>query len=504
MSLIRDADLLVDGKPTPELLKNCIEEHKKQCQRFKRLHGYYYGEHNINSRVRDNPKAPNNKLVCNHAEYIVDMATGYFLGNPIKYKSESVNSGDGSSKELDITPITDNFKDVDIHSHDVELDRDRSIYGIALELPFAVEEGDPIIDFATISPEHGFLVVDDTVKHKPLFGVNYYPRYDVSGTRSHFLINVYTKEKVYTYKSTSLDTLTEYELIDEEEHYFKVVPFIEYKNKKSMQGDFEQVISLIDAYNTLQSDRVNDKQQFVEALLMVIGASFGDDKDEVTETVKQLRDLGILELPSDASAAYLQKSLNETEVEVLKKSLKDDIHEFSKVPCLSDANFASTDSGVALAAYLQKSLNETEVEVLKKSLKDDIHEFSKVPCLSDANFASTDSGVALAYKLLAFEMLIKQKENFFRQGLKQRLRLMCNFYNAKENHLDPGCIEIEMTRSLPINRTELVDMVASLEGVVSDETRLSLLDFIDDPKEELKKLKEQLKEKTQMNAKQYV
>ena len=456
MSLIRDADLLVDGKPTPELLKNCIEEHKKQCQRFKRLHGYYYGEHNINSRVRDNPKAPNNKLVCNHAEYIVDMATGYFLGNPIKYKSESVNSGDGSSKELDITPITDNFKDVDIHSHDVELDRDRSIYGIALELPFAVEEGDPIIDFAIISPEHGFLVVDDTVKHKPLFGVNYYPRYDVAGTLSHFIINVYTKEKIYTYKSTSLDTPTAYKLIDEEEHYFEVVPFIEYKNKKSMQGDFEQVISLIDAYNTLQSDRVNDKQQFVDALLMVIGASFGDDKDEVTETVKQLRDLGILELPSDASAAYLQKSLN-----------------------------------------------ETEVEVLKKSLKDDIHEFSKVPCLSDANFASTDSGVALAYKLLAFEMLIKQKENFFRQGLKQRLRLMCNFYNIKQYNLDPGCIEIEMTRSLPINRVELVDMVASLEDVVSDETRLSLLDFIDDPNEELKKLKEQLKEKTKEKEKAF-
>ncbi len=39
-------------------------------------------------------------------------------------------------------------------------------------------------------------------------------------------------------------------------------------------------------------------------------------------------------------------------------------------------------------------------------------------------------------------------------------------------------------------------MVASLEDVVSDETRLSLLDFIDDPSEELKKLKEQLKEKT--------
>lgn len=450
MSLIRDADLLSDGMPTPELLRSCIEEHKKDCQRFERLRDYYYGEHNIKSRVRDNPKAPNNKLVCNHAEYIVDMACGYFLGNPIKYKSESVSEGEA---ELDITVLKDNFKDVDIHSHDVELDRDRSIYGIALELAFVTDDEQPIIDFAEIAPTDGFLVLDDTVKHRPLFGVHYYPKHDVNGALSQYAIFVYTKDKVYKYSSETLEEPNTYELLEEKEHYFKIVPFIEYKNKKSMQGDFEQVISLIDAYNTLQSDRVNDKEQFVNAILVVIGASFGDDKDEVSETVKSLRDLGVLELPPDAQALYLQKAFD-----------------------------------------------EASVEVLKKSLKDDIHEFSKVPCLSDENFASTDSGVALAYKLLAFELLIKQKENFFRQGLKQRLKLMCNFYNLKQYNLDPGCIEIEMSRSLPINRAELVNMVASLEGIVSDETRLSLLDFIDDPSEELKKLKEQLKEKTKEKA----
>lgn len=450
MSLIRDADLLnEDGSPSVALLRNCIQKHQSQNERFKKLHDYYYGEHDIKNRVRDNPKAPNNKLVCNHAEYIVDMSTGYFLGNPIKYKTESIDS-DSGNKELDITPITDNFKDVDIHSHDVELDRDRSIYGIALELPFATDDAEPIIDFAEISPEHGFLVVDDTVKHRPLFGVNYYPQYDVTGTLTKYAIFVYTADKIYQYTSKVLDEPSTYELVDEEEHYFGIVPFIEYKNKKSCQGDFEQVISLIDAYNALQSDRVNDKEQFVNAILVVIGASFGDNKDEVSETVKALRDLGVLELPPDAQAAYLQKAFD-----------------------------------------------EASVEVLKKSLKDDIHEFSKVPCLSDANFASTDSGVALAYKLLAFEMLIKQKENFFRQGLKQRLKLMCNFYNFKGFNLDPGCIDVEFSRSLPINRTELVNMVVALDGVVSDETRLSLLDFIDDPSEELKKLKEDLKDKVE-------
>ena len=245
-------------------------------------------------------------------------------------------------------------------------------------------------------------------------------------------------------------------MVEEEEHYFGMVLFIEYKNKKSCQGDFEQVISLIDAYNVLQSDRVNDKEQFVNAILVVIGASFGDDSEEVSETVKTLRDLGVLELPHDAQALYLQKAFD-----------------------------------------------ESSVEILKKSLKDDIHEFSKVPCLSDANFASTNSGVALAYKLLAFEMLIKQKENFFRQGLKQRLKLMCNFYNIKGFNLDPGCIDIEMSRSLPINRTELINMVVALEGHVSDETRLSLLDFIDDPKEELKKLKADIKEKIKRQQEQF-
>lgn len=457
MSLIRDADLLnEDGSPSTALLRNCIDEHRQQKKRFETLHDYYYGEHAIKGRKRDNSKAPNNKLVCNHAEYIVDMSTGYFLGNPIKYKSESVNSDDVGSKELDITPITDNFKDVDIHSHDVELDRDRSIYGIALELPFATDDDIPIIDFAEISPEHGFLVVDDTVKHKPLFGVNYYPQYDVNGSISQYAIFVYTKDKIYHYKSKTIEEPNTYKLVNEDDHFFDMVPFIEYKNKKSCQGDFEQVISLIDAYNVLQSDRVNDKQQFVDAILVVIGASFGDDKEEVSETVKTLRDLGVLELPADAQALYLQKAFD-----------------------------------------------ESSVEVLKKAIKDDIHEFSKVPCLSDANFASTDSGVALAYKLLAFEMLIKQKENFFRQGLKQRLKLMCNFYNTKGFNLDPGCIDIEMSRSLPINRQELVNMVVDLDGVVSDETRLSLLDFIDDTKEELKKLKEDLKEKVKQQQEQF-
>lgn len=47
------------------------------------------------------------------------------------------------------------------------------------------------------------------------------------------------------------------------------MPIIEYKNNKEGFGDFEQQITLIDAYNTLMSDRVNDKDQFIDALLIL-------------------------------------------------------------------------------------------------------------------------------------------------------------------------------------------------------------------------------------------
>ena len=45
----------------------------------------------------------------------------------------------------------------------------------------------------------------------------------------------------------------------------------EYWNNARETGDFERVLPLIDAYDILQSDRVNDKQQFADALLVLTG-----------------------------------------------------------------------------------------------------------------------------------------------------------------------------------------------------------------------------------------
>ncbi|MBB6716357.1 phage portal protein [Clostridium gasigenes] len=431
MAIVRDRDYIVDGIIPGKLIRNCIGEHRVGIDRLNTLKKYYDGEHDILQRTLSSVDLPNNKLVCNHAELITDIATGYFIGNPIVYNKDGLE------------PILDNFKENDMHNIDTELCRDISKLGVGYELIYMSSDEVPVPKSANLDPSNAFLVVDNTVESNPLFAVHYYAKMDLDNVIEGYHINLYTDTKVIRYLVKDLST-EDYIPVIEEAHYFKEVPIIEYWNKSNLKGDYEGVITLINAYNLLQSDRVNDKEQLVDAMLAVQGASFGDDIEEMSQTAKFLKENKVLELPADGDAKWLIKQLN-----------------------------------------------ETEVEVLKNSLKDDVHEFSKIPNLTDKNFATQASGVAMKYKLFGLEQLAKTKEGYYRIGLKRRLSIYSNIYNTKGSNVDTKGTDIQMTRSLPVNEVELTQMVTQLDGTVSLETRLGLLPFISNIGEEVKRVEEE-------------
>ena len=57
----------------------------------------------------------------------------------------------------------------------------------------------------------------------------------------------------------------------------------------------------------------------------------------------------------------------------------------------------------------------------------------------------------MKYKLLGFEQLGKTKERYFKQGLRQRLKLMSNIENIRAKNINPSDIDITMKRSLPVD-----------------------------------------------------
>lgn len=414
------------------IILTLVKKHEGMVSRLQKNRQYYEGHHAIEGKKREDDSAPNSKVVCNHAKDISDTATGYFMGNPITYS----NSG-----EQDIEFLLKAFDDANVDDVDADNALDMSIYGVGYEYVY-VKEGKTTPVSKNISPLSTFIIVDDSIEENELCGVYYYKRENSVENNYIYVATVSTANYTYVLDIADSGTDSSMQVTETpERHFFGEPQIIEYLNNKEAIGDFEQQIPLIDAYNTLMSDRINDKEQFIDAVLVLYGALMGDDDEEVSEAQKQLRKDKLLELPSDAKAEYLLRQMDESGAEVLRKAIKEDIYNLSHVP-----NFM------------------------------------------DENFAGNVSGVAMEYKLLGMEMLTKVKERNYRKGIRKRIRLYCNYLQMMEVKMEAGSIMASFSRALPKNLMELSQIVANLQDNVSAKTLLKLLPFVEDPDYEIEEV----------------
>ena len=253
------------------IILNLITKHHAIMSQKQKCMDYYMGMHDILSRKREDG-LPNAKVVCNHAKDITDAATGYFMGNPITYSN---------TDDADIEPLLSAFDDADVDEVDADNAQDMSIYGLAYEYVYAKkDESKPAVK--NISPLSTFIVVDDSIEENELFGVYYYPMRNDAKDIVTWVATVSTQN--YKYVLSIINDPNTKQVVTEtpEPHYFGGIQIIEYLNNKEGIGDFEQQIPLIDAYNALMSDRVTDKDQFIDAILVLYGAIMGDDTEETS------------------------------------------------------------------------------------------------------------------------------------------------------------------------------------------------------------------------------
>ena len=422
-----------------ELVVKLIREHEKQLPRFKKLKKYYLGEHDILSKQRAKNK-PNYKPVCNHAKDIADTSTGYFMGNTISYSN---------SEDTDIDELLIAFDNAEVDESDHDNALDMAIYGVAYEYVYA-RENENILDIKSLEVENTFIVYDDSIEQQPLFGVYYFKRKENKADTETYQAVIMTKQFVY---SIVLEG-KEKGVISEKPvpHNMGDIPIIEYKNNKYSIGDFEQQIGLIDSYNSLTANRINDKEQFIDSILVLYGARLGDDEEESIKAMESLAEHKLLELHPEARAEYLSKTLN-----------------------------------------------EKEVETLRNAVKQDIYTFSHIPNLTDENFAGNSSGVAMEFKLLGLEMITKIKQRYYVKGLKKRIKLFANYLGLTQIAIDANSIIPHFSRSLPKNLLEISQIVSNLDGKVSQETLLSQIPFVEDPMSEIEKVNEEKQESIAQN-----
>ena len=394
-----------------------------------KLENYYNAKNEILSRTMRDTTKPNNKIANSYASYITDTLVGYFVGKPISYSGNDTNV----LNELQMI-----FEYNDEADENAELAKNASIYGVAYELLYMNEN---VVRFKSLDPKECIPIFDDTLDNNLLAFIRYYDNYDVVQDKTITIIEVITDKETVRYSTTS--TLGNLTFIESYPHYFGMVPIAIYKNNEEESGDFEQVISLIDAYDKLESDSLNDFEYFVDAYLALYGFT------AEPEDIAQMKENRVLLMDEGTSAEWLIKDTSDNNIENIKNRI--------------DA---------------------------------DIHKFAKCPNLADKEFASNASGVAIKFKLLGTENKVAIKERKFKRGLQQRLELLANIKGVLANSFDWRSIDIIFTRNIPANDTDIANMVNTLSGIVSEETLLAQIPFVEDVAGEIERLdKEKEKDK---------
>lgn len=352
-----------------------------------------------------------------------------------------IRSGYFSGEPLTFTAENDNQEKIildileynDFQDVNAELDKLSAIYGHAFLILWIDEDGKTRL--AAESPENIILVNDNSLAADPIGAIRYFEYKDTVTNNTILEMTVFNKDKIQYYTG-SLGSLT---LVKEEPNYFGDIPVVEFIESQERKSCYEDAISIVDAIESILSSSINEIEYFDNAYLHLKNLAGTEDTD-----IQDMKNNRVLLTDADGEVEFITKSVNDT--------------------------------------YIQNILNR---------LTNDYHKLTKTPALTDESFSGNASGVALKFKLFGLEKDMSKKESKWRRSIQRMLELIHNRMAMLGQAYDYKEVRITFTRALPTNALEQADLISKLSGIVSTETLLSQLDFIEKPKEEYKKLQEE-------------
>ena len=443
-------------------LNKLIDTHtRKIAPKYRKYQNLYEGKHKILKKKPADANKPCNRLVNDFFGQTIDNTVGYFLGNPVilnytepveKKTSPEPNDVGVDLEEIEDTAVQD-FLDYLVIDNDmadtiIEWGKEAMIKGLSHLLVYQNEESKTKV--MKVSPEDMILVYKNSSTKELQYAIRLYDIDTEDTDKTTHYAEVYSVGKMELFKSVDGGTSTKgkgrefasYEFVEETQLIYERIPVVTMYNNEEQMSDLEKIESLVADYDKVLSDVSDEFSAFRNAYLMLKNMIVGEDGK------KQLKDEGIIEVMENGDAKFITKQI-QTEA-------------------------------------LENHLNRLEANIYK---------FSQVPNLSDESFAGNLSGVAIRFKLFGLETKCIIKERKMEKALRDFVRILSVPIRVETGHeIDIVNLKVEFTRNVPNNLTEIVDTVTKLDGKVDKETLLSLLPFIDNPKEVLEKLEQEAQE----------
>ena len=326
-------------------LNDAYNTHSLNRCEIEYLWNYFRGKQPILDRKKDVRPEICNKIVENRANEIVSFKVGYLCGEPIQYVGRSSDENVSQAiAELNEMMFSENKA-----TQDKEVVEWQMICGTAyrLILPDKVESVDDApFEMYTLDPRDTFVVYSSEVGNKPLFAVKY--RTDKENNR---ISTVYTAKQYWRIKNDKI--------IESKPHKLGMIPIFEYPANNARQGAFEIVLPLLDAINTVASNRMDGLEQFVQAFIKFTNC------DITEEDFEKLKDMGAIKVKStdgqQADVDIVTNELNQMQTQTLVDYLYQTVLTVCGMPNRNGGS-STSDSGSAVVLRDGWSAAETRAK----------------------------------------------------------------------------------------------------------------------------------------------
>lgn len=281
-----------------------------------------------------------NYVVENHAWEIVRFKVGQTYGEPIRYNS--------LSKEEKVNDAVDRFNDytraAGKPAKDISMGEWQSAVGVGYEA-IQLKDGNSDLPFRIVVPSPlDTYVVYSRNTQEPLLSVQ-----QLKDEEGNLYYQCFSSTHEFRIQNSALVPLEVASGIymTSRLHTFGEIPIVEYPNNQDRMSDIELVITMLDAINNMQSNRMDSVEQFVQSWIKFVNCDI--DREQFDE-MKKSGALVVKTINKDfkADVDLLTQELNQTQTQVAKDDLWDNVLSILAIPNKQSNTGGDTAGAVSL------------------------------------------------------------------------------------------------------------------------------------------------------------
>lgn len=289
---------------------------------------YYKGDQPVLYRTKISNDDITNKIVENHAYEIVQFKVGQTYGEPIQFISRK----DDESINKAVDELNDYMVDANKQEKDIKAGEWQSATGTSFKA-IQPKDGDVPFRITAPTPMNTFMIYNRNTE-EPILAVQ----------------EIKDEDGRY-YKLAFSDTMSfrieNSDVVEAKLHTYGAIPIVEYPNNHERISDIELVISMLDAINNMQSNRMDGIEQFVQSWIKFVNCEV--DEEQFAK-MKMNRALVVKSINKDnkSDVDVMTQELNQSQCQVAKDDLWDNTLSILAIPSKQGNTGGDTQGAVEL------------------------------------------------------------------------------------------------------------------------------------------------------------